>query len=773
MSIPKQLLADYDFSKFGTASPDLWTLTDKRYSAPRQTVRPDHPRVNLTAEMLPAIRAALDNPDCARLAEAFRSLADSECDGILGSPEPDFNGRKGLHNFDPRVLAQIEAKALNYLLTGDENYGCSALLGIFNFIDTLDIQWIASDGCREYSGAMHCAAEVYDWCYDLMTPEIRAALIAAVESRLCAGEVGYPEFTGTPVYKLKIEVGFPPTGQGGVNGHGSESQLMRNYLAFAIAIFNENPTWWELCAGRLQDEYIPFRRDYYKTGMYPQGTSNYIVCRFYADLTSAWLYKCATGEQPYEGFEAVIPSVFAMELPNGTSVFGYGDGPVIPPMTRYGNIAAISAALSRDPLHWACAAAAGAFEPAKPGPTYSTPSLMLIYASGGTEKLADRFEKLPVILCNGYHMGQLISRARWHDENAPASLMKIGVKSTANHEHGDSGSFQIYYKGMLTCDGGLYSNYGHFQTRFYHASSISHNTMLFCDPEKVKPASGLPAEKWYCGGQRIRMGVADWQNNRECETAVQTGMACGYRDAARREAKFAYVAGDMAKAYDGEVDYAGRQMLTVYTGDAACPMVMFVRDDFTLAAPRIKPAFLFHIFSGDEPGISGASVCTENGGGRLTLTSLSDGAVLTGIGGEGHHQEINGMECRSNMDRTDGHWGRVEITLPSCTDDGALLNVFAVTDAGVSAPAAQKIAAERAHGAIIGDTAAVFADSRARETEPITFTLPRAAEVYLCGIAAGEWEIAVNGKVMGTETAAEEGGMITFAAEGQVTVTKK
>nr|MBQ4319616.1 hypothetical protein [Clostridia bacterium] len=158
----KQLVIDFVLSKFGVMTEDICALTDKKFPLPSQKIRPVHPRVNLTADMIPAIRAAFDDPHCAKAVETFNSYLASDYDGILGAPEQDYLGRKGLHNFDPEGVAKIEAKALNYLLTGDERWGYEAIYILLNFIDTLDIQYIASDGCREFGCLLHCAAEVYD-----------------------------------------------------------------------------------------------------------------------------------------------------------------------------------------------------------------------------------------------------------------------------------------------------------------------------------------------------------------------------------------------------------------------------------------------------------------------------------------------------------------------------------------------------------------------------------------------------------------------------------
>ena len=766
-----------DTARFGKMSENLYALTDKRYSAPAYTLRGEHPRVCLHAAMIPAIRAALDNPDCRVAAEQFREYVECPYTGILGTPEENHDGRKGLHNFDKKGLAIIEAKALHYLLSGDSRYGYEALYALYNYIDTLDIQWIASDHCREYGYLMFIAAEVYDWCYDLMTPEMRLCLIAGIENRACAGTVGYPDFTSSATYKLKMEVGFPPTAQGGVNGHGSENQILRDYLAFAIAIYDENPSWWEFVCGRLQDDYIPVRREFYKADFYPQGTSTYLRCRFYADLYSAWLFLQATGENPYEGLERVMPSLFAMETPNEISFFGCGDGTPRPPKETYSRLAIINAAITKDPKAWALVADAHGFDTTWTGHVAVTAASMLIFASGGTESISDWRDTAPLQLYNGSWLGQITTRARWHDENAPALQLKVGVKSTGNHDHGDSGSFQIYYKGLLTHDGGVYSNYGHYQTRFFHCSSISHNTLLISDPSLAKPDSEVPAEKWYCGSQRIRMSVADWINSDLCVTGKVTGMqTLTVKVNEQDEARYAYIAGDITKAYD-EAEYASRAMLAVYTDDKEFPMVLFVKDDITSVGADFKKTFLFHIASPNEPVIAGNTIVTENEtGGQLRLISLSDNVITEAIGGEGKRQYINGNECLTAAGTFDKHWGRIEISLPTGEKDGDFLNVLYVTDAGKTladpAPKVSKVIGNGVTGAAFGNILALFADSRERADGTLSFRTEEPCTVYLTGLASGTWSVSADGNPLRSYSATEEGGMIVFCAPaGVISVT--
>lgn len=172
-----------------------------------------------------------------------------------------------------KILTTIESKAFEYALNGDPVVGCDAINAIANVMLTATYSHIP-DSSRPMGQVMMTAAEVYDWCYDLMTDEIKAAFVAACESIVTPG----------------MEMGFPPAKQGTISGHGSEGQVLRDWLAFAIATYDEYPDIYEFVAGEIFDKFVPVRDYYYKSGAIHQG-NNYGPYRFNFDLWSAWLFK--------------------------------------------------------------------------------------------------------------------------------------------------------------------------------------------------------------------------------------------------------------------------------------------------------------------------------------------------------------------------------------------------------------------------------------------------------------------------------------------------
>ena len=254
--------------------------------------------------------------------------------------------------------------------------------------------------------------------------------------------------------------------------------------------------------------------------------------------------------------------------------------------------------------------------------------------------------------------------------------------------------------------------------------------------------------------------------------------------------QYAYIAGDITKAYDSRTaSYVGRRMLTVYTGDAEYPMVFFVYDDISSVSATYQKRFLLQISSMSAPTIdeSAQTVITENGSGRLVLTCLSDNVKLTGVGGrnsggydatKSQNYLINGKQLVPQTKTADDkHWGRVEIEWTKSTTDARFMNVLYVTDKGNTDMATVKDTASEnglTGGVFDKKIAALFATSRAKAKTELSCKTTGSASMdyYVSGLAAGKWRVTVDGSVIGTYTATEEGGLLTFTAPaGTVTVS--
>ena len=753
----------------------------------------EHPRLLIRRENLPLIRKRLT--DSHPQNEVFRELADCMLESKGKLAEVEFHSVNvtvniaNIHNFEVRPLTVIQAKALNYLITEDSSYGYEAILYLKNFLLTLNIKQIASDQCRQYGYLMYTAALVYDWCYDLLTDEDKKQIIAGVEHRVCRMRNDMTKREGQVV----LEVGFPPSGQGAIVGHGSERQILRDYLSFATAIWGENNSWWDYIAARVYNDYVPPRNYYYRSGVAPQGPY-YGEGRHISDVYSAWILKVATGENPYVGMENVTRGFLGYEYADGM-IFSDGDGHSGDGLSSsdFGGLALMIAYLYGDAemLAWGnhlfCEKTVN-----EKMTQLSTATFLALRGLRELEPAEDRYKGMSLIQYNGSPLGQYIIRDGFARNDGASVFMRGKERTTGNHEHGDTGTFEIYYKGMLTNRGGVYCNYGHAQTAQYYRKTISHNGIVIFNPLKWDFASEKADFKWYSGSQ-IRMpepNRLDILLSKSYDMSSTVGRQHAYLDKEEKKPHYAYIASDMSLAYDRDTaSHVERRMLTVFTGDPDYPMALFVYDDVETLAKGYEKRFLLQISSSDAPEINEAerTVTTEKGGGRLVMKSISEDVFLRPVGGrnegdynssESRNYVINDHQCPSMRPAADDkHWGRVEAVWSKPTERAELVTLLYVTDKGQTKPAPRitKVAGDGITGCVYGRTVALFATSRERRADEINVKVPApesTLEYFVSGIAEGEWTVTVDGKKVGSFEASAEGGLLVFKAPaGEVVIS--
>ena len=762
---------------FGTSTKNLgaqsWGVVETKPTE-------DHPRLLLNKNTLNdvALKFATDEATNERLRKNIAYMIVN--DAIL--PEPIFHGTNttvdidNVHNFNSEYLEIIQSKALGYLIYDDEYLGYEAILYIKNYIKSLDIVQIASDQCRQYGSVMFTAAIVYDWCYDLLTEEDKEQIIAGVENKICRGknEAG-----------AKMEVGFPPSGQGSVTGHGSERQVLRDYLGFAVAIYGDNNSWYDYVAARVYYAYAPPRNYYYQSGIVHQGTG-YATGRYVSDLFSAWILYAATGEHPYVGMKDVTRGIMQLEF-NTKQLFNDGDKTGDYASTSgFSNVYFITAYMFEDETILAHAEelkGKSAFSDNFNGLTSAT--FAALRGISDVTAADSKYEDMNLIHYYDAPLGQYVVRAGWGDESSAAVLMRIKERATGNHEHKDAGTFEIYYKGMLTSDGGCYNNYGHEHTQYFHHATISHNGLILFNSSKWNGKASSGSSKWYSGGQR---GVGEPSSYAALMTSTYvtgkvTGRQHAYTDETESSPLYAYIAGDITAAYPSDdADYVGRRMLTVYTGDEEYPMAFFVYDDVESSKSTIEKRFLLQITSPNAPTVDekAGTVITDNKNGRLVLTCLSKDVSINMVGGrnsgkysakDSSNYLINGAQCipKSNT-ADDGHWGRIEIVYTEKNTVATFMNVMYVTDAGNNNIAkVKKISGSNGvveGGVFENSIVGAFVTDRNRRSTEFSFKTSGSGTMsyYVSGVAEGSWTVSVDGKSCGTFTATAEGGLLTFSA---------
>ena len=410
---------------------------------------------------------------------------------------------------------------------------------------------------------------------------------------------------------------------------------------------------------------------------------------------------------------------------------------------------------------------------------------VILKSKGTTGTGSTRYDGLNLITYNGGWLGQMIAHSNW-ESNSASVYMKIGNKTTANHDHADAGSFQIWYKSLLAGDSGYYDKYESDHHSKYHQATVAHNSIVLKDGNTIlgqkqpSEAGSLSTLK----GDSYTMGTT-------------TGYAYGYSDSAQTKPKYAYIAGDIAAAYcptsfysvfgtiirttasSSNLSRCDRRMLAVYdTGNSAVPLYFFVYDNITAKDSKYQKVFLLHTIN--EPSISGKTATVTNGSGKLVLQNVVGNCTLSKVGGSKPNNWKVGNSTYAlvsgKSDKTDGYWGRLEVATPSGSASNIMLNVMYVCDSSAS-PSGQSATAitssSKATGSVIGKVAAIFYDSADRATSSFSFTASGSGNLtyYVSGVKKGTWKVAVGSSTQ-TVQATEAGGLLVFTAPaGTVTLT--
>jgi len=675
---------------------------------------PEHPRLYLRAAQAVKLEERLRDPALQPTVKRLRAAA--------GKSAP----------------MKIEWDALRYLITKDREAGRATIEAALAFLRKSELP-NKQDACRVTGRDMVTGAITYDWLYPLLTPEERQAFIRELV-RLAK----------------TLECGYPPTRQGSITGHSSEAMIMRDMLSAGIAIYDEFPEMYELAAGRFFREHLPARNWFYNGHAHHQGDS-YGVHRFSWELFPLWIFDRMGAGNVYNPEQRFVPylwvytarpdgqrlragDTFAHSTPRGEpwGDFGaslltasyYGDGVLLDQHLRQtgaGIKDAIFEFLWRDTA-------------LQPVPVSS----------------------LPLSRIFGSPFGWAIARTGWgHD--AVIAEMKVNEYNFANHQHLDAGAFQIYYKGALAIDSGLYSGssgqYGSPHCLNYYWRTIAHNALLVYDPKEVFSRKGDYGND---GGQRLPNGRAEPRALNDLldpEKGYRTGRmtAHGFGPDVHTP-DYTLLQGDITEAYSAKVKQVMRSFVFLNLRDRRVPAALVVFDRIVSADPAFRKTWLLHAQEEPTFGLGDASVsCTRPGeGGRLNLNVLlpeANDLDLAVIGGPGREFWVFGTNypnepsaaLRETGSLETGAW-RIEVSSKKPAAEHLFLNVMQVTDAegGARWPVSGVAAADRSGCRIDGPACSwlvLFRREAARSGAPVRFTVPgdRPCRTLVTDLAPGAW----------------------------------
>ena len=753
---------------------------------PLPTVLPppgEHPRLFARVGDLAAIRSRFES-DAQEMATHRAAL-----NGFIASPAvvalPVFvPGGPAGSNHQVDVVSTIKAKALFSLLYERDGSPVQAQRGreaVQMLLDYLAAVRFSPGYSHpnEKGDIILASAMVYDWCFHLMSAQQRAYVVTR-----------FTQIAAT------MEIGFPPSRQGAVVGHGSDNQLLRDQLAAAIAFYDEAPLVYNIVAGRFFADYIAPRNYAYAAQAYHQGAS-YGTVRFLADMYAAWLFRRMGAAPVFDPVQQMTPYHWLYtRRPDGQWM---RDGDVY--HSSYTN----SRQTWSEPLAFML-----------PATYYNNSTLKQEYLKQSLQQSTSFIHAKdsiwPILLGNtGMDStpspatlpltkyfpdpaGLMIARTGWTDgihveSGNVVATMKLGGDWFGNHEHYDAGHFQIYYKGGLAIDSGIYSGrdvtdpaipleYGSAHDMNYHKRSIAHNTMLVYDPGEN--FDGYAND----GGQRFPgeepQSLAELANGYKVATVLR------HQSGPQAQAPhFSYIKGDLTAAYSSKVRQFQRSFVFLNLKDANHPAALIVFDKVSASDAGFRKTWLLH--SQSEPEISGDTVVIQRtdwdynstlqySGKLINRTVLPTNAVLAKVGGSGNEFSVGGInypiqpEADYSTEEA-GAW-RLEVSPPAASETDLFLNVMQVMDAGSALPAlpTTAIASPLLAGVQIKDRVVLFSRSGLPLGGTVTFELPAQSasmQVLVTDLQAGSWTVRKRGSGGPIEDeVSDDGGALYFVANG-------
>jgi heparin/heparan-sulfate lyase len=651
-----------------------------------------------------------------------------------------------------RVQADAEKSAVSaalvYVITGDEAAGRAAIEGALSALR-------ASTDARVFDEPFHWGACVYDWCYDLLTSEEKAAFITEFERIASLHEPWYPARMDTMA----------------VVGHVCEGWLVTGQLPAGLAIYDESPTMYDAAVRLFMEKLVPVRNFHYAAHWHHQGDS--YLSRLTHDLAASWLFRRMGAGDVLSREQQFVPYQFIYNLrPDGLQMRSGDTYDESGKSESKRMIAMMAGAYYQDPylltmadseLFWSHRAFARALE--------------ILFREPGSEKRP--ISGLPLTKYFPDPGGEMVARTGWRlGKDSPDAVvqMRIGGYFFGNHQHRDFGSFQIYCRGPLAIDSGIYqgenSVYGTEHWGAYYHQTLAHNGLLIFDPDEVGWSYIRPVND---GGQRVPNENRD--HPRDLESILTLGYRMGEVSAHAfgpdpQTPDYSYLAGDITKAYTDKARSVTRSMVTLNLRNATYPAALIVYDRVVSSKPEFRKTWLLH--SIEEPQVSGRTITiarTEAGyRGKLVAESLLPAqATITKVGGPGKEFWVESVQknyaTTKNPPAEPGAW-RVEVSPSVSATSDQFLHVMTVMDASVpNGPEVLMLDGDDLIGARLLDRVVLFSKSGELLTRA-AFSLagPSPTKVLVCDLRPGRWSVTKDGAPLRTLQADGAGRCLYFQA---------
>ncbi len=706
----------------------IWKITDGTYIPVPPS---EHPRLYLRSPQVSELKTRLKDPVLQPTLEKMRLQAARS------------------------LQFKIEWDALQFLVSKDRTLGRVTIDSALALLRRTELPE-RQDAARVTGRMMVTGALVYDWLYPLLTREEKNSFISEL-IRLAK----------------TLECGYPPTKQGSVTGHSSESFVMRDMLSAGIAVYDEYPEMYDLAAGRFFREHLPVRNWFYNGNAYHQGDS-YGPHRFNWDTYPLFIFDRLGVRNVYNPEQQYVSYLWIYTTrPDGQRL-------------RAGDTFSTSTPRGRPWGQYLGAVLAASY--------YSDGFLLDQYLrQGGSDGNENIFEVLwrdvslerksiSELLLSRYFgppFGWMVARTGW-DANSVIAEMKINEYNFTNHQHLDAGAFQIYYKGILATESGIYEGsdgaYGSSHGRNYYWRTIAHNSLLVYDPlEKFTPKGDWSND----GGQRLPNGRSEPRNLKVLlapENGYHTGkvLADGFGPEPQTP-DYSYLKGDITEAYSSKVKEVKRTFVFLNLKNNKVPASFIVYDKVVSSSPSFKKFWLLHTI--EEPVIKGNEVTLTRtmygDSGIMTLTALlpvTNNSVLTSVGGPGKEFWVFGRNYGSEptYKRENSYeraaW-RIEISPKVSASEDYFLNVMQVMDNNNQMLVVKRIDGNKVVGVQISDRIVIFSKSSEVIEGPFTFSINDEGtyKILATDLFPGTWQVLKDNKVfLQSVTVRSDDGILYF-----------
>lgn len=681
---------DYDFCpKKMTDKPGDTVRTDYDGLYPEPSVKPisGHPRVLFTRNDIPSILENAKSDDMSAIWEQTKNKA-------RYAKDTDMKLDTTKRNYNQTYLERITNCALLYVLgestSNMTNAECGqvAVAKAKDYLSTVRFDMALGDETRSVGQTMMMAGVVYDWCYDLLTADEKTYFIKRMKE-----------------LAKKTEIGYPPNKKIVITGHGGEGEIFGYQVLCGIAVYEEDKQMYNLAAGRMFSEMLDIRKDWNKTGAHPVGGA-YGATRFDWELMANQLYL-GMGKDSIMGDISDLKNVAQMfiyyRLPSGAQQkvgddYSWAGGRPRSWWTTYNTLFEFAASQTKDPYLQQANLVQQFITGAWSSTNYKSvvPDVVLTDVNTKTEF----WDSLPLAKKSTAPLTSIQARTNWKmGQDSNAVVVNFEARESGDgpdHNHADTGSFQIYYKGSLTMDTGLYQGklgeWGSSHYFNYYSRTIANNCMTVFNPnEKFTrgTSAGVYAND---GGQRMTTSASSYEEYKENEPRAKT--EASYIGPNTDTPEFSFVKTNLTTAYQkGKVENHERSMVFMDLDNDEYPGAVVVFDDLTSTDASYKKTFNMH--SETQPTVSGNTTTitrTDNGnnGKLVNKTLLPEQSTIGLVGGEGKEFLVNGQNYPNEpSDKSQygyeaepemGKW-RIEISPSTSNERDLFLNAMYVTDA--------------------------------------------------------------------------------------------